>query len=154
MTQLQHAEAIGAEISARLAAILVANGCETDIGQTVFRGKRKVNDDEIGTGCSVLIEGDDTITDRPGRKPVVLTAQRYVLGAYVPCNSDHPNDAAHKVLRDLKRAVFARENATFDGKVVAVQYMGRDIGPRADGVSVVFAMIEIDVHYVEELCNP
>lgn len=153
MTPISTASGVAAEIFRRMEGIRIANGCETDIGRKVYRGKRKVDEDKVGDGCSVLIEGDDDPQDRSGRKPTIKNAQRYVLGAYVPCDADHPNDAAHAVLRDLKRAIFGgAEN--FDGRVFYVSYRGRDIGPRADGVNIVFALIEIDVQFVEDLANP
>lgn len=150
-TMLQSAELIALEISSRLAAIRVANGCETDIGATVYRGKRKVEDD--AAPCAVLVEGADTVTDRPGKLPAAKIEQGYVLGGYVPCDADNPNDAAHALIRDLKRAIF-KDGGTFGGKVVSVNYKGRDIGPRTDGVAIVFALIEISVTYVESLVNP
>lgn len=152
MTQpLQSAEDIALEISTRMSTITVANGFETDIGLTVYRGKRKVEDD--AAPCSVLIEGADTVEDRPGKLPAVKVAQGYVLGAYLACDADNPNDAAHAAIRDLKKAMFS-DGGNFGGKAHVVSYRGRDIGPRTDGVAIVFALIEITVTYVEQLTNP
>ncbi len=150
-TMLQSAELIALEISNRLSAIRVANGCETDIGATVYRGKRKVEDD--AAPCAVLVEGTDTIVDRPGKLPTVTIDQSYVLGGYVACDADNPNDAAHALIRDLKKAMFS-DGGNFGGKVRSVNYKGRDIGPRTDGVAIVFALIEITVSYVEVLGQP
>lgn len=152
MTQmLQSAEDIALEISARMATITEANDYETNIGSTVYRGKRKVEDD--ATPCSVLVEGADTVTDRPGKLPSAAISQAYVLGGYKACDPDNPNDAAHAMIRDLKKAMF-RDGGNFGGKVRKVDYRGRDIGPRTDGVAIVFALIEIAVEYVEDLTNP
>lgn len=142
---------IAAELSARLAAITVANGCETDIGIRVFRGRKNVDEGMIP--CAVLIEGTDTPTDRPGRLPAAVIKQRYVLAAYNTCDVDHPNDAAHAVIRDIKRALF-KDGGTLNNKVSRISYSGRDIGPRADGYPAVFATVYIDVEYVESLAEP
>lgn len=150
-TMLQNAELIALEISSRLAAIRLANGCETDIGATVYRGKRKVEDD--ASPCAVLVEGTDTVTDRPGKMATVKIEQSYVLGGYVACDADNPNDAAHGLIRDLKKAMFS-DGGNFGGKVHLVSYKGRDIGPRTDGVPIVFALIEIGVTYIENLAQP
>ena len=130
------ASEVAAGVYARITAITKANGCETDIGLRVFRGRRNV--DESVVPCAVLIEGNDVPTARAGNKiPSVSITQRYVVAAYVPCDADNPNDAAHAAIRDIKRAMFTGEG-NFGGRVMKVTYVGRDIGPRADGVPIVF----------------
>lgn len=151
MSQYQKAGDISSALSERLATIKVANGFETDIGLLVMRGTRKVEDDQVP--CCVLIEGADRSEQGAGRLPVAKVEQEYILGGYAPCDPGNPNDAAHKVLRDLKRAIF-KGDTTLGGRVPRVEYKGRDIGPRTDGVPIVFAMIEISVTYVEDLTNP
>lgn len=145
------ASEISLAIAARMENVTIALGAETDIGEKVFRGRRSIDESQIP--CSVIIEGSDTVQDRPGRLPSVSVTQRYVIAAYVPCDAQNPNDAAHAAIRDIKRAIFAGDG-TFAGKVLRVSYKGRDIGPRADGLPVVFVTVEIDVDYVEDLTNP
>jgi hypothetical protein len=151
MTIYTKASEVAGAIATRITQIKVVDGYETDIGLRVFRGRRNV--DESAVPCAVLIEGADTPTDRPGRLPSVGIRQRFVIAAYVPCDANNPNDAAHAAIRDVKRAIFAGD-ATLGSKVLRVMYAGRDIGPRADGVPVVFVTVEIDVEYVEDLTNP
>ena len=77
------------------------------------------------------------------------------------CDPDNPNDMAHQIISDIKKAVFSNTDATrvdttmgtvsFGGRVKSVHYRGRDIGPRTDGVPIVFAVVHIDVVYVEQL---
>lgn len=144
-------------ISSLLAEITTANGYETDIGARVFRGRLKI--DPTHVPCAVLIEGEDRPGDQQQRTSLKIT-QDYVLGGYVQCDPDHPNDAAHAVLRDIKKALFRRrsgdviEQQNFDGRVKAVRYVGRDIGPRADGEAIVFAVVHIEVDYAETLTPP
>jgi hypothetical protein len=148
------AEDIGTDLGARLAACTVALGAETNLGAKVYRGRRHVDDTMIP--CSVVIEGDDV----PGRSNVrtdVQLSQRYVLFAYVPCDPDNPNDAAHAAIRDMKRALFntaGQPDNKLGGKVREIEYLGRDIGPRSDGAAFVLAAIEVGVEYVENLANP
>ena len=151
MNLLTTASAIAAEVDRRLKTITQANGYETNIGATTFRGKLRIEDSLVP--CGVLIEGSDTVEARPGRIPQCEIAQSYVIGGYVPCDPDNPNDAAHAVLRDIKRSVFSG-NANLDGRVKIVRYKGRDIGPRADGQPIVFAVVELEVEYVEDLTKP
>lgn len=152
MNQFQTAGQIAELIEARVGLISVANGYETDIGLRVLRGARKV--DDAWVPCASIIEGtDDPQQSESLKAPSAKIEQDYVLGGYVRCDAQHPNDAAHKVIRDLKKAIF-RDGATLGGKVSKVTYKGRDIGPRTDGVNIVFAIIEIGITYVENLSEP
>lgn len=135
----------------RLLTVTKANGSETEIGATVYRGRRNV--DESTVPCCVLIEGPDTPTDRPGRLPSVAITQRYVVAAYLPCDPNNPNDAAHAAIRDIKRAMFAGDG-NLGGRALRISYRGRDIGPRADGLPIVFVSVDLDVEFVEDLTNP
>lgn len=151
MSNYNTAAAVSAEIHTRLQGIRLANGSETDIGRDILLGRRKIDDDR--PPCIVLLEGADDPRDQPGRVPSVLIAQSYVIDGYDVCNPDHPNLQAHAIIRDLKRAIFAKDT-TLGGAVRLVTYLGRDIGPRADGVALVQARILINVEYVEDLTNP
>jgi hypothetical protein len=154
MTVFVKAADVAIEITSRLAGILVANGHESDIGSTVHRGKRKLPmEDEVP--CCILIEGADEIEDTAGRSQTALVKvrQTYYIDAFSACDPDNPNDAAHAMIRDIKRVLF-KGGRTFDGKVAEVSYLGRDIGPRPDGVALVQARVMIDVSFAEDLANP
>lgn len=152
MTMIKHAEGVATELNTRLLTITKAQGAETDVGLRVLRGRRKIDDDQVP--CAVIVEGLDSPTaGLSKRNPGVKLRQGYVLVAYDKCDPNHPNDKAHAMIRDLKRAVF-RDGATLGEQVMGVEYMGRDIGPRADGVNIVSATIEIIVEYEESLQNP
>lgn len=152
--QFQTAGEIAAELSTVLATITKANGYETDIGTRVFRGARKVQDEQVP--CAVLVEGADRVTQgKSVREATAKIEQDYILGGYSPCDPNNPNDEAHKIIRDLKRALFGGgKGTTLGGKVPEIAYNGRDIGPRTDGLPIVFAIIEITVTYVERLATP
>lgn len=160
MTTFTKARAVAAHLSDLLEGITKANGYETDIGLKVYRGKRKIGDGDVP--CAVLIEGSDKPGNTQGSASQLVT-QSYVLGGYAICDPDNPNDRAHEIISDLKKAVFTLVDPTkaesisgttsFGGKVKRVEYKGRDIGPRADGVDIVFAVIHIDVDFVEQLTD-
>lgn len=151
---LHHAEDIAAEIKRRLLTRTIALGAETDLGAAVYQGRRSIDKEQIP--CCVVIEGDDV----PERATVTTSynvVQRYVLLAYVPCTLDDPNLAAHAAIRDMKRAIFltdGKPDPRWGRTVKDVTYVGRDIGPRADGEKFVLAIIEITVQYVEDLAAP
>lgn len=110
---------------------------------------RMVDDDMVP--CSVIIEGEDRPGDNVGREEIKIT-QNYVLGGYVRCDPDHPNDAAHLVIKDIKKVLFG-QGPRLGGRVRAISYTGRDIGPRADGVPIVFAVVHISIEYAECLAD-
>lgn len=156
---MSKASDIAANLSTILAGITVAGGYKTDIGANVFRGKLKI--DEADVPCSVLDEGGDrpksdgSSANVPAAiklKPVQLL-QRYHASGHVVCDPDNPNDAAHLVLEDLKRAIFAGDR-TLGGVVRNIHYVGRDIGRREDGLALVSAVIAFDVEFVEDLTAP
>lgn len=155
-TLLKTSEEVSIEVADRMSAILLTNSCETDIGIKMFKGRRKISDDQVP--CVVLIEGEDNVTDLSGRTLTdARLSQRYALVGYDVCDADDPNVKAHAIIRDLKRAIYrtaGQPSGNLGGVVRAVRYRGRDIGPRADGVAIVMALIEIDVEFSEDLANP
>lgn len=156
MAALRRAEDIADELRTRLAAVTQANGYETDLGTTVYMGRVGRQIDRTMVPCATIVEGDDD----PAAVRVGLDyqiAQSYILLAFVPCDPDEPNTAAHKALRDLKKAVFltdGRPDHRWGGRVKHVVYEGRDMAPRDDGEAFVLAILEITVTYVENLANP
>lgn len=154
MTALDTSESIALEAVRRLALCTVAQGAETDLGAQVFQGRRKVSEDMIP--CVALIEAQDTVA-RERRGTLVSVSQRYIAFAYVPCDPSHPNTAAHAALRDMKRAVFttaAVPDWNWQRQVLDVEYLGKDIGPRADGQAFVVVALEFAVHFTEDVARP
>lgn len=146
------AEQVAADIEARVLAIRTASGAETNIGASVFMGKIHVGDDEVP--CASVLEGGDQVLSTPGRASVWQVEQEYALVGYAACDPARPNDAAHAMIRDFKRAIFftdGKPDTTLGGKVRAVHYRGRKIGPRADGQAIVMALVEVAVEYVDKL---
>lgn len=153
---LQSGHAIALEITTRLQGCRVASGAETDLGARVYRGRRAVDDTLVP--CATIIEGTDDVQESDGRRLLeARVAQDFEILVYVPCDPTHPNDAAHAAIRDVKRALFrtgGQPDRTLGGKVRRLIYRGRDIGPRADGASLVVAQVTVAVEYVEDVANP
>ena len=150
MTTYHRAEDVSTELKTRLATLTVAQGAETDLGRVVYLGKRVP--DKSMVPCAVLLEGDDD-PERQGNTTTYKVTRRFILMAYVTCDPDNPNVAAHAALRDMKRAVFG-DGGRMGDKVRTVTYVGTAIGPRADGENFVLALLEVDVEYVESLSSP
>lgn len=151
MGLLNKASDIALELTDRLETITVAGGFNTDIGVKVMRGRRRIDDHQVP--CVVIVEGADSITPAPGRVSTSEIKQRYILVGYSPCDAINPNDAGHLVIKDIKTAIFS-DGVTLGGKVRRVEYKGRDIGPRGDGVNIVCATVEIEVSFAENLQDP
>lgn len=148
------AEAIGEIVKTRLEKCTVLLGAETNLGAKVYLGRRKIDDTMIP--CVTLIEGADN-PERERRGDEYVIERPYVAFAYIPCDPDAPNAAAHAALRDMKRVLFAvdgKPDINFGGQVKRVDYRGSDIGPRADGASFVVAAIEFVAVYVEKMSAP
>jgi hypothetical protein len=151
---IRTAEALAAEVKRRVELCTVAQGAETDLAATVYEGRRHVSDDMIP--CATIIEG----TDEPNMATagtLCETTQDFVVYAWVRCQALHPNLAARAAIRDLKRALFktnGRADATWGRTVKSVRYLGKDIGPRADGAGYVVAAVEFRVEFVEDLSAP
>ncbi len=148
---MSKASGIAAELSTRLATILIANGYNTDIGANTFRGRTSIDADQMP--CSVLYEGDDTREAAVAPAGLVKLSQKYTISAHLACDSDHPNDAAHLAIADMKKAVFGTD-LRFENTVFRINYNGRTISPRPDGTAFVSAAIEISLSYSEDLKSP
>lgn len=143
------ASIIAAELTARLQQISPANGYLTEIGARVYRGKLRL--DESHMPCVVIVEGEDTSASAQAAR--CKTEATYLLEGHAACDPDHPNDMAHLIVADLKRAIFAGD-LSFGRRAIACRYVGRDISPRTDGLALVSAHIEIAIEFVENLASP
>lgn len=152
MTTYTRAADVSTEIIRRLRTIRIVNGYETEIGRDVLAGRRKIPGDDQPP-CLIVLEGGDDVRDQPGRIPLVLISQSYVLDGFDKCDPDNPNTKGHAIIRDIKRAIF-KGDANLGGAVKSVSYLGRDIGPRPDGVALVQARVTISVEFVEDLTSP
>ena len=148
-TPFTKASDIAEYLTTLLAGVTIANGYHTDIGLRVFRGKRSKVEEQIP--CAVLIEGEDHPGESAGRESIKIV-QDYVVGGYVACDPDNPNDAAHLVLKDIKKVLF-QQGSRMGNRVTNISYSGRDIGPRPDGVAIVFAVVHISITFAETLAD-
>lgn len=154
MSIINTGEQLAAEVKRRVALCTIAQGAETDLAAQVFEGRRKIGPDMIP--CVAIIEGTDTARQANGSVNCEVT-QHFVVFAYVPCSAADPNIAARAAIRDIKRAIFTtngRGDYYWGRTVRQVRYMGKDIGPRADGASFVVAAVEFEVDFVENLSKP
>jgi hypothetical protein len=156
VTQLQSPEQIGAIIKARIESCTVANGAETDLGVKVYRGRRSIDDTMMP--CASLIEAEESPVQADGRRRAdVKVETRVSAHAFVPCDPNDPNLAAHAAIRDLKRALFStngQADTTLGGAVEQLRYLGSDIGTRADGAAFVTAIVDVAVTHFENLASP
>lgn len=136
-------------LAARLAQIMIANGYQTDIGAKVMLGRRRLDESHIP--CAILVEGDDT--PKSEQRDRVLLEVVYMLEGHAACDPDNPNVTAHKIVSDLKKAIWA-DSAISGPNVKNLRYLGRQIQPREDGQATVAAGIEISLEFAEQLSSP
>lgn len=145
----------GSEIAEYLTEVLSqitrANGYHTDIGQRVLRGRRKIDDSYLP--CVVIIEGEDKTTGEADSRMEIAVDQDYVFGGYAHCDPDNPNDVGHLIVKDIKKALWNRavHSGNLGRRVRTFKYMGKDIGPRADGEPMVFAVVHAQARFAEAL---
>ncbi|WP_148715051.1 hypothetical protein [Chitinolyticbacter meiyuanensis] len=144
MISLEHDLSLA--LSTRLAGIRTADGFHTDIGAEVFRGRVAFDPDRVP--CVVLVEKDDVPLEQ--KRSAVKLGLPYLLIGYACCDPAHPNDTAHQIIADIKRALFSPADPLHP-KVREIQYQGRSILPREDGLSLVSAVVEIRLEVVGEL---
>lgn len=144
------AKEISIAISERLETIATAGGYLTDIGAKVFRGRRSLDDSRLP--CCVIIEADDTIKDKNRRATKI--EQQYFVEGHSVCDPDNPNDKAHDIIEDIKRALFAEGQPPLHPMVKEIEYKGRSIQPREDGTGVIAASVEIAIVFVEAMAAP
>ena len=149
------AKAIGTSLSALLGTITVANGYNTDIGLRVYRGRLAIDESRIP--CVILAELDDANKDAVSQGTLIAVGQRYTIEAHVTCDPNNPNDAAHDVIADIKKALFQkmiRTGSAFSPEIKHLNYIGKTIGPRPDGSAFVSGSITVVADFVEDLKNP
>lgn len=150
---MSKAQDIALAISARLSLIDTTAGYNTDAGLTIFRGKAGL--DEQDAPCIVLVELGDESQPKEGRLSVEhLVTLRFMAEGHATCDPDNPNDAAHALIADIKRALFGPRDPTLGGLSRALRYTGRVIDPRHAGALSVVAGVEFEVDHHEDLANP
>lgn len=143
---MSRASNLAAAIFARLQTIATANGYETNIGSRGFRGRRKLEEEYMP--CFVLHEGEDKPQDATKKATTML--QEYVVEGHMACDPNNPNDTAHKMIADIKRALWS---AGFDGTQQTF-YRGRGIAAREDGANSVSCFVRFEISYPEQLNAP
>lgn len=139
-------------VADRLAKITTAAGYKTDIGLRVFRGR--VNIDIDGqVPCVSMIEADDEVISSTPQIAEYKLRDKYHLDAFTQCDPDHPNDAAHDMLEDMKQALFW-EDLTMGGKAFRLRYEGRNFAAREDGQGMVSTRVTISIERVEYIRKP
>jgi hypothetical protein len=154
MNTITTAEGIADEISTRLAAVRVLQGAETDIGVSVYRGRSHIDEDMLP--CCSIIELGDTPNHR-GPTTAVESRWEFAAVVYLACDPSAPNVAAHKAIRDVKRAIFrtdGKPSRVWAGKVRGLEYLGYEMAPRSDGAAFVVAIVKFAVLTFEDVANP
>lgn len=141
-------DTLAAALATRLATIKVANGFNTDIGLRVFQGRRRLDESHIP--CVVIVEGEDDPSEQQLGK--IKNVARYAVEGVAACDPDNPNVAGRAIVADIKKAIWGADNK-FGRTVIAMDYLGRTIAPREDGLDTVSAAVEFSLTYAENLAG-
>jgi hypothetical protein len=144
---------IALAIGGRLAAITGNDPYQTTIGHRVMQGRRQIDKGRVP--CVVVMESEGSVESKQV-SPKLRMKQGYTIEGFVQCDDlDNPNLSAHRVIADIKRAIFGvEEERALGGLAVGIEYVGRAIGVREDGADIVSGVVEIDVEFVEDLRSP
>lgn len=147
-----NSEDLAAIFLAKLKNITQLQGYRTDIGLTVFDGRRQIEPNEIP--CSIFHEGEDRMADDDakvsGMPKQASVIQHYVFEGITGCDPKHPNIAARAIVADLKKAIFATDDV-LRRKIIFIRYTGKTFGAREGGTTMISAAIQIDVSYISDL---
>lgn len=154
--RMTNADELSEMLIAKLRRIVKSQGYRTDIGKTVFEGRRDVPEESIP--CTIMVESDDRPLDdetkSQGMPTKVKVSSHYIFeGLAFAADINKPNVTARAMVKDLKRAIFATDDV-LRRKISAMRYAGRGISVRQDGTTIVSAYIEIDIDFVEDMQAP
>lgn len=151
MTQLQILEAI----AARLASITVANGYVTDAGLHVNLGDEWP--DEATLPALTLHEGQIApngyglvrAQGRAGTNGMKMRGE-YTVEGIADCTSASTYSAAHALIADIKRALFANGGLTFGEQAGDHKLEGHGVLPRARGSNRVSIAVVGSYFYIDQ----
>lgn len=135
----------------RLSRIDADAGYLTSVGRHVYWGRKTI---PSGTSAFVALhETDEEGVLEQKSDGVVLLRVPYVIEAQMPCDPDHPNEAGHRMVRDIKAAIFGA-GMQLAGCLNDIRYAGRTIFQRDNGAKNVVVQVRIEVTLTESLANP
>lgn len=140
---------ISLDLTTLLGTITKANGYRTDIGTRVSRGKSQL--DEKSVPLSIIVEGEETQVARQSDRSTNFKQRAdYRIEGFDTCDLDNPNDISHDIVADLKKCLFAKDaiNKTYN-----VEYLGRTIGKREEGLKINGGALHIAITYAEDMAN-
>lgn len=150
--RMTDSEDLAAIFMVKLKNITRLQGSLTDIGKTVFDGRRQIEPTEMP--CVIMHEGEDRLSDddskTQGMPKQASVIQHYVFEGIDSCDPAHPNVKARQIVHDLKKAIFATDDV-LRRKVISIRYTGKTFGAREGGTTMISAAIQIDVAYVNTL---
>jgi hypothetical protein len=146
-----------------LAGITVSNGYETDIGQRVFRARRRLDPEDLP--CLVFWDGgedpqaDDRGDTNTGGRSAMVLEQRIVVQAYVLANQAQTGTQLGKAKADIKKRICgSAQRGVFvngEGKAQGIlAYLGATPSPRDDGDASEGVEITFAVTYPERYGDP
>lgn len=137
---------------ARLQAVQVANGFNTDAGLRVYRGRRTFDFEGDYPVFSVW-SPENTPADNRHNERHDLTLSVVVEG-HALADLDNPNDAAQDLLGDIKQALFLAADRTMGNLVADLRWTAEATEVPEDGGQVVSVRVFAEASYPELYGDP
>ena len=125
-----------------------------DIGERVYKGRFSFDDDDTYPLLTVqeVSESNDN-PDSPILQKVKINKRISVHGLADISDMNNPNDTAHGLISDIKKAIFSGD-PRLNGDCISVKYIGSSISAKEDSVTKVSCTVDLAVVYAENLLNP
>ena len=144
------------ELQDRLQTILVSGGFNTNAGQQVFLGERRINPNQLDDGPVInVFDTEDEIdeTTAYGDEEIHIT-MRVIVAAYIRDVDEESTRLAHLILQDIKTAMLKNTDRTLGGLTVDFGYDGRVIEYPEPGGDTLHVSAEFVTTYQEPYGQP
>lgn len=150
---------IAAKLATRLADITVANGYNTDAGNTVVRGRRSWGETDLTSNPAISVWINDATSGQGNRDRMEVAIGIIVEGFFI-IDTDNPDDDAEDLLGDIRKALLLSADryiydATSSKNLVSSFFpTGWVKDLPEDGSKIASVQLRIDAVYPETYGNP
>lgn len=139
----------------RLAGIDFDSGYNTDMGASLFLGKRQFNEHEMSTGPQLqFYMTEDTPSESDRHVDPMMIELGFVAAAAAEVKNDNALKLASDLIQDIKSAVLVIGGETLGGLSLDLGYSGSTIDYPEGGVDSVVVTVNFTALYQETYGAP
>lgn len=127
----------------RLQAISLDGGFNTDAGERVYLGKRRINPDQLDIGPAINIyDTEDEVDEETAAwDESVRATMTIMVDAFIRDVDGEGTELAHLVIQDIFNAALSATDLTLSGVALDLGYAGRTIEyPEVGGDTIAISM--------------